>query len=401
MSDNDFREEFDPIVDLLTPRVSPKMPEGIKTSVLSQIERRSALKNFFTMKNTVSRIVASAAAVVVAVIVTVAIVRPAPARASEVGSLLDRSLAAADEVHTMTMKIYVRTEPHDSFDHINPLDGIVEHTLTVARDENGVARWRLDKERRHIVFDGLNKYLWIDGMRGSKGDDGSSFEEWFDILLNPALVPMREKAALEEGVKYFVENTDGETILRAEVEARGDFSESDYLRNSSIEESDTRREIVFDRETGLLKGLKIWVKAFGIKRLVVEVRGIEYNLPVNEAALVALPSGTEWRDVTAPLPAGDFSGITAAEAARMIADAITAGDIDSVREAFESYDFASIREVFDGARVLEIGEEFRSGTYGGVFVPLKVRFADGKTETLNLALRNDNPNGVWQVDGGI
>jgi hypothetical protein len=34
-------------------------------------------------------------------------------------------------------------------------------------------------------------------------------------------------------------------------------------------------------------------------------------------------------------------------------------------------------------------------------VPLKVKYADGKTEKVTLALRNDNPNHSWLVDGGI
>ncbi len=402
MKNNDFPKEFDPVVDLLTPKASPRMPESIKKNVLSRIERRQALKNFFTMKNTFSRVVASTAAVAAAVIIAVVTVRPAPARAADVRDILDRSAAATDDVRTMTMKIDVRTETGESFVYINPLDDMVEHTLTVVRgDDSRPLRWRLDKGRRHVVFDGAEKYLWVDGKWGAKGTTGNDFEEWFDILLDPSMIPMREKAALEEGVKYFVEETNNETILRADVKAQGNFSESDYLMFSSIEESPTRREIVFDRTTGLLKSLKIYVKAFGGKRLVVDVKSIEYNVPVDVAALVGLPAGMEWRDASVPPPAGRFSGISASEAARMIADAIDAGNLESVRETFASVDFASISQYLRGAKVLKRGELFRSGTYKGVFVPLKVQLGNGKTRTMKIALRNDNPNRVWQVDGGI
>lgn len=406
MKDDNFVEEFDPIVDLLTPKASPRMPENIKSNVLSRIERRRALrralKNVLTMKNTFSRIVASTAAVAAAVIVAVVSVRPTPAHAAEVGDLLDRSLTATEDVRTMTMKIDVRTTPHENFDYTNPLDEMVEHTLTVVRgDASRPLRWRLGKEGRHIVFDGDAKYLWSDGRRGAKGSADTGFEEWFNLLLDPSMVVMREKAALSEGVKYFVEETADEIVLRADVKARGDFSESDYLMFSSIGESPTRRRIVFDRATGLLKSMKIYVKAFGGKRLIVDVKSIEYNVPVDEAALVALPAGMEWRDATVPPPAGRFSGITAAEAAGLIADAIDAGDLGAVRETFTQYDFEFIRNHFRGARVLKRGETFRSGRYAGVFVPLKVQFADGRTKKVTLALRNDNQNRVWLVDGGI
>ncbi len=300
------------------------------------------------------------------------------------------------------MKIDVRTEAGESFAYTNPMDNMVEHTLTVVcGDASRPLLWRLDKGRRHVVFDGAEKYLWVDGKWGVKGTTDNNFEEWFDILLDPSMIPMREKAALEEGVKYFVEETGGETILRADVEAKGDFSESDYLMFSSIEESPTRREIVFDRTTGLLKSLKIYVKAFGSKKLIVDVKSIEYNVPVDESALVSLPAGMEWRDATVPPSAGLFSGISAWEAARMIADAIDAGNLESVQEAFANMNFASVSERLRGAKVLKRGELFRSGTYVGVFVPLKVQLRDGKTRNMKIALRNDNPNGVWQVDGGI
>jgi hypothetical protein len=393
------KNNFDPVIDLLTPKATPPVPHTIKSNVLSRIRRRQALKNFITMKSTTSKLIASAASLAAVVTVAVVAVKPIPASASETRTILDRSLAAADEVQTMVMTIDVRTRPHESFAYTNPLDPMEEHTLTVVRGET--PRWRLDKTERHVVFDGATKYLWIDGQQGTKGTANDKFEEWFEQLLDPRVVPMREKAALDEGVKYHVEETADETILRADVKARGDFSTSDYLMYSSIEESNTRRELVFDRATGLLKNLRVWVKAFGNKILIAEVKRIDYDVPVDLSALLALPSGATWRDASIPVPAGRFSGITASEAARAIADAITAGNIESVREVFEYYDFAYVRRHFQGAKVTRVDEPFRSGSYGGVFVPMKVQFANGKTEKLKIALRNDNPNRVWLVDGGI
>jgi hypothetical protein len=194
----------------------------------------------------------------------------------------------------------------------------------------------------------------------------------------------------------------GEIILTADVKARGDFSNS-YLRNSSIEETDTRRELVFDMESGRIKSMKIFAKIAGREILVVEIADISYSTSWGTLILggLELPEGYEWRDVTVAPAAGMFSGITAEEAARKIADAITAGDLTPVREAFAQYDMASIGEHFKGARVVKVGKPFRSGLYPGVFVPFKVRTANGRTEKLNIALRRDNPNGVWLVDGGI
>lgn len=392
--------ERDPIIDLLTPKVSPPLPPGIKTNVLSRIRRRQALKNFFTMKNRFSKIVASTAAVAaVAAVAVVAIsVKPATARAAEVKTILDRSIARAAGVRTMVMKIDVRTREHESFAYTNPALQMVEHTLSVVVGEP--LRWRLEKGRRTVVFDGTDKYMWIDGVAGYRGDENTAFEEWFDMLLDPQMVPIREKSAQREGVKYRIEESGDRIVLRADVKAKGDFS-NDYMRNSSIEESDTRREIVFDRETGLLKGLRIFAKVAGVRRLVVDVKSIDYDLPLDTAAITALPEGYEWRDAYTTPATGKFAGITAGQAARLIADAITSGDIASVGDAFANYDLAAIRKRFEGARVVETGEPFRSGMYPGVFVPYRLRLADGSVEKLKIALRNDNPGRVWLVDGGI
>ncbi|MDR0907971.1 MAG: hypothetical protein LBM63_05145 [Rikenellaceae bacterium] len=407
MKDNDFSDELDPIALMLTPQVLPPVPEGIKKDVLTQIERREkryrSFKNFVTMKNRFSRIVASAAAVVVAVVVVAVSVMPTRANASEVGSILDRSIAASDDVRTMTMKLYVRTTPQENFAYTSPREEMVEHTLVVARGDNPAdVKWRLDKGGRHVVFNGETKYLWGDGATyGFKGDADTHFEEWFNILLDPELVLMREKSALEEGVKYTIEDNADETILTAKVKAQGDYSQSDYMMFSSISESPTSRELVFDRATGLLKYLTIYVEAFGTKRLVVDVKSIEYDQPVDETALISIPTGLDWLDVTAPTPAGQFSNISALQAATLIADAIDSDNISSVREVFARYDFEAVGDRFSGAKVLKRGKLFRSGQYVGVFVPLKVKYADGRTEKVTLALRNDNPNHTWLVDGGI
>ncbi len=339
--------------------------------------------------------------------IAVVSVKPAMARTGQVGAILDRSIEAADSpIEAMGIVVAVRTKPHENFAYINYTLPFVDHHLWINFDSP--MRWRLKKEGeggegRTVVFDGSEKFVWNEGATlGFKGDRNTNLEEWFDILLDPTIIPMREKAALKEGVKYRIEEDGNETILKADVKARGDFS-NNYCRNSSIEESDTHRELRFDRETGQLKGMKIFVKIAGVDILVVDVKSIMYaGGNVIDDAMFSLPeSVTEWRDVMTAPQAGRFSGITASQAARLIADAIDKGDMESVKETFVYYDLGFINEHFKGAKVLKLGKPFRSGLYSGVFVPCKVRMGNGRVERLKFALRNDNPDGVWLVDGGI
>lgn len=51
--------------------------------------------------------------------------------------------------------------------------------------------------------------------------------------------------------------------------------------------------------------------------------------------------------------------------------------------------------------MVECSAPVRSGNYPGLFIPCRLQMADGSTEELHLALRNDNPQRSWVVDGGL
>jgi hypothetical protein len=59
------------------------------------------------------------------------------------------------------------------------------------------------------------------------------------------------------------------------------------------------------------------------------------------------------------------------------------------------------KDFFGGLTVINIGEPFKSGLYPGEFVPYEIKFKNGEVKKMNLAVRNDNPNKVWIVDGGF
>ena len=61
----------------------------------------------------------------------------------------------------------------------------------------------------------------------------------------------------------------------------------------------------------------------------------------------------------------------------------------------------AVKEVYGGAKIIRIGKAFKSGSYPGVFVPYEVKLKSGEIKKFNMAVRNDNKEKVWQVDGGI
>lgn len=390
------------VVENLTPESFPATPENIAANVLKKIRRKEQLKLFFTMKTGISKITASAAAAAIVTLGVFLIGSPSPARGAE--KLIDRSLEAASRIKTMVMTVDVRTAPKDNFSCIGLDDRMVTHTLTVLR--GNPVKWRLDKGWRCIVFDGKEKYMWTpDGVLAVKGDQNTQFEEWFAVLLDPEMILLREKLATEDkGTQYTITQKDDEIVMTARVAAKGDFS-NPYSLNTSISESDTWREIVFDKQTELVKGLRIYVEDNGREVLIVDMKGVVYDAPVDEAQLTKLPEGVIWNDLDADLPAGGkFVDITADEAARMIFTAAQNGDLKSVEEAFFYYKGESMQAIckqYNGLKLIRLGKSFRSGDYPGVFVPCEVKLPNGKIERFNLALRNDNRQNMWLVDGGL
>jgi hypothetical protein len=92
--------------------------------------------------------------------------------------------------------------------------------------------------------------------------------------------------------------------------------------------------------------------------------------------------------------------ISSKEAARLVFTALANKNIEPVKEAFAYWNEKSIKE-FYGLELLELGKSFKSGTYPGEFVPYKIKLPNGKIKVHNIALRNDNKNKVWIVDGGL
>lgn len=193
--------------------------------------------------------------------------------------------------------------------------------------------------------------------------------------------------------------------LPSQCRPGGDFSQSDYLLNSSIAESNTLREYRFDKQSGRLLDLRITaILPDGSRSVLLESTGIVYDEPVDRAVLTALPENIEWTDLAAPIPGAQLVDISAEEAANRILRAIGSWDETLLDEALHYYGTDIRKELeahYGGLAVIAIGQAVRSGQYAGVFVPCKVLLANGKTEKLMLALRDDNPEKCWLVDGGL
>lgn len=61
----------------------------------------------------------------------------------------------------------------------------------------------------------------------------------------------------------------------------------------------------------------------------------------------------------------------------------------------------TLTENMKGCKVSAVSQAKEKKDYIGVIVFYKLTTPDGKTENRHIALRRDNPQGIWMVDGGL
>lgn len=351
------------------------------------------------------RLLSGAMAAAVLVIAALTLGLNTPARAAR--NNFAQAVVAMEGVRSIRIELRIRTDEDEHFDYTNPLDEPVPHTLEAIYTPQLL--WRIEKPGRKALYDGRHTYLWFDALAEgeilpySPGVAGMLY-----LLIDPGqLLSFEEQLTRSHDGSRYTLHREGDTLrLTVHSPAQGDFSQSGYMRNASVAESDTRREYRFDAASGRLLGASItFLAADGRERTLLEIDRIEYDAPLDAAELTALPEGITWRDQTqTEATASRLAGIDAAEAARLILDAFATWDSAILDEALSEYGARArvlLRSRYAGATVVECSAPVRSGTYPGLFVPCRLRMADGTTEKLHLALRNDNAQRRWVVDGGL
>lgn len=351
------------------------------------------------------RLLSGAMAAAVLVIAALTLGLNTPARAAR--NNFAQAVVAMEGVRSIRIELRIRTDEDEHFDYTNPLDEPVPHTLETIYTPQLL--WRIEKPGRKALYDGRHTYLWFDALAEgeilpySPGVAGMLY-----LLIDPGqLLSFEEQLTRSHDGSRYTLHREGDTLrLTVHSPAQGDFSQSGYMRNASVAESDTRREYRFDAASGRLLGGSItFLSADGRERTLLEIDRIEYDAPLDAAELTALPEGITWRDQTqTEATASRLAGIDATEAARLILDAFATWDSAILDEALSAYGARArqlLRNRYAGATVVECSAPVRSGNYPGLFIPCRLRMADGTTEKLHLALRNDNAQQRWVVDGGL
>ncbi|MDP4228372.1 MAG: hypothetical protein Q8910_18630, partial [Bacteroidota bacterium] len=402
------------VFTMLKPKFQPNAPLALKQNIIHQLkmEETKMEKEVSKTRKISSRTkkILSIAAVLAVVMMIIPIVDKnnlfTDSTAKAAGVFIESSIKATKLIKSMVIKLRVRTVAHDNFALVGTEYDMVEHTIWESFEEP--EKWRVDKGDRVVVFDGKFQYLWLpQSDEGIKGGRNSNFIEWFKILLEPEKILMKEQDATKvKGSKITMKEKNDELLMTITSKAKGNFI-NDYCKNKSIEESDNRREYTFDSNTKLLKGLKIFILEGKKETLILEIEKIDYNVPIDSSLFtINLPAGVDWKELNQNYNSETFKNISSKRVAELFFEGLANNDWKLVEEACDFFKSNSekikkIKKEFGGLKVIRIGEPFKSGLYPGEFVPYEIKFKSGEIKKMNLAVRNDNPNKVWIVDGGF
>lgn len=401
-------EEMQSVFAALRPAVTLNAPLSLKQNIIQQLNKKDITMETVNKKRSiltpvVKRILA-AAAIVTALVLVIPFFNSGNASGKAANSLFQNAIDATALVKNMKLSFSMRTVAKDNFDMVGKELPMVGHTIikTFELPE----KWRIEKSGRVVVCDGNNQYLWIPEMKqAQKGPANAGFINWAKVLLDPSNLLWKEKEeANAKGSVVNIKEDAANEYVTIVSKAEGNFL-NDYLKNKSISESDNRREYVFDKNTKLLKGLKIYLLDGKAETLIFSIDAIAYDTDIsNDAFAINLPEGVEWLPINIDVVNESFSNISSKRAAELIFDALAKKDFESTKTAwtqFGSFSMNTIEKYYGGLKVLRIGESFKSGLYPGEFVPYMIKLPDGSVRNTKLALRNDNKNKVWVVDGGI
>lgn len=390
------------IEEQLVPKGTFRPSEVLKEKIVAE-----ALKENQTFAPKVSKIkkivlTAVSAAALLAVIV---VVRPFVKQAYSAENNFIKASGYFTQASSYVAEIVARTTPNENFAFIDATEAFVYHKLIV---QPPTGRWRLVKSGRVAMYDGRCTWLWHpqENYGCQWNINAQGVLEDFAILADPFKIMELEKMYVRYNPKAVCKKTieKGLETLVIEAPAHGDY-ENDYCRNTSMDDMDTYREYVFDKKTGRLLRLKIDAKIKGKTITVFEMKDIQYNVELEENNFKA-PTDIKWKIMEEDFDVKDavvksFVGISPERAVEMAFAAMKDWDTTVLNVVMFQYPVNELKETYEGCQLIGHKKAFHSGRYAGVFVPCKIRYKDNTIVKKNIAIRNDNKQSVWLIDGGI
>ena len=337
------------------------------------------------------------AAVIAALLMLLAV--PMFHSTSPSAKLFAQSIDAMSRTHSVHIIGRMRTLPGDNFELIGADYDFVP--FEIWREYSNPPKWRIEKPGRVVAMDGKAAVLYMSNTNTAvAGSPNAGFVEWMRPLLDPQSILEQELEAVKSNPESKILESNGVKQVSLRRAAGGNYG-NDWAKNKSISDSDHTTVYRFDAATKRLEGLHVEIVASGRPVTVLELTAIRYNEPVAQGLFaLQLPPDVIWSGDGPTKATVSFNGPK--EAVAYFFDTMAREDWDSTLNVYPASRVNPVvQRVYGGMRVVSLGEPFQSGLYRGWFVPYEIRLKDGHIKSHKLAVRNDNPQKRWVVDGGF
>lgn len=322
-------------------------------------------------------------------------------------TFLQQSIQSVQNVGSFQMEVYARTTQQENFATFDPAMPFVKIDIKLLR-QNDFLFYRVEKANgRTVVSDGRNQYMWIPNVLYLKGSQESDFLEHFANLIFPERLLTIQKSAIKLSNENKMTQVERDSTIVLTVD--GVEKNSDLRQLFETGKMDDCRLIVentFTKNDGLLRFVKLWVLKDGKKILLLHIDNIRYNVMLNKGEITRLPTA-EWTDITEQRATSSnrlkqLQNETPQQAAKRILNAIIADKDSQAAEALIYYKsiLPQLIHKLKGCKVSAF-ETRKDSSYVGVYVFYTLTTPEGNREKRHIAIRNDNEQHIWIVDGGL
>lgn len=322
-------------------------------------------------------------------------------------TFLQQSIQSVQNVGSFQMEVYARTTQQENFATFDPAMPFVKIDIKLLR-QNDLLFYRVEKANgRTVVSDGRNQYMWIPNVLYLKGSQESDFLEHFANLIFPERLLTIQKSAIKLSNENKMTQVESDSTIVLTVD--GVEKNSNLRQLFETGKMDDCRLIVentFTKNDGLLRFVKLWVIKDGKKILLLHIDNIRYNVMLNKGEITRLPTA-EWTDITEQRATSSnrlkqLQNETPQQAAKRILNAIIADKDSQAAEALIYYKsiLPQLIHKLKGCKVSAF-ETRKDSSYVGVYVFYTLTTPEGNREKRHIAIRNDNEQHIWIVDGGL
>lgn len=322
-------------------------------------------------------------------------------------TFLQQSIQSVQNVGSFQMEVYARTTQQENFATFDPAMPFVKIDIKLLR-QNDFLFYRVEKANgRTVVSDGRNQYMWIPNVLYLKGSQESDFLEHFANLIFPERLLTIQKSAIKLSNENKMTQVESDSAIVLTVD--GVEKNSDLRQLFETGKMDDCRLIVentFTKNDGLLRFVKLWVIKDGKKILLLHIDNIRYNVMLNKGEITRLPTA-EWTDITEQRATSSnrlkqLQNETPQQAAKRILNAVIADKDSQAAEALIYYKsiLPQLIHKLKGCKVSAF-ETRKDSSYVGVYVFYTLTTPEGNREKRHIAIRNDNEQHIWIVDGGL